>query len=516
MSSCELKPLPFFPEIVQIHDCPKTWDMICDGNTLGCFQLESYLGQKLASQCKPRNIQELAELISVMRPGCLEAVMEDTGSTVTNHYIKRKAKLEEVTYEVQELEPILKETYGLLLYQEQAMKIATDIAGFSMVEADTLRKSIGKKDVALMASLKDKFVEGATRQIGKSSAEKIFEGIEKSQRYSFNKSHAVGYAQNCYISAYTKFHFTKSFFEKYLNFAKDFIEVSQLINNARQMGIVVLPPDLRKKNVFFKTIKGKICYGLANIKGTSESKLEDLLKEEIPTTWNEFLIHRSSLTDSTTIDALIKSGAIDFYNLPRELMLYEYKQFRKLPDTTRTYIVKNYTDKSLTSILLEIVDEPTGKGRPVYNKTSKKKVEQIIKDMVAPPFSLLDNSTIVGKYEMDLLGVSFSRTELDDCEIGIANMDCKGFNEGKSGINGVIILAINIKQIKEAKTKRGANPGQTMCFLSGYDESAEIDGIVVFPDAYSEHSHLLFFGNTVMLKGKRQRGSFLVEKIWQI
>lgn len=515
MNNCLCDTKRFIPEIAHIPRCEGTWDMICSGNTLGCFQLESFLGQKLASECKPRSIQELAELVSVMRPGCLEATLDD-GKTVTNHYIKRKNKQEEVEYEVPELEPILKETYGLLLYQEQAMKIATDIAGFSMVKADTLRKSIGKKDVKLMASLKDEFIEGATQKVGKENAEHIFENIEKSQRYSFNKSHAVGYAENCYISAYAKYHFPEEFFRSYLNMAKDYSEISQLINNARKMGIVVKPPDLRRKNVEFEIFNGQIYYGLAHIKGLSANKLAALLKTEIPKSWNLFLYKLSMTSDSTTIDGLIRSGALDFFSLPRELMSYEYKQFRGLPGTTLKYLQENPKDESLLSQLIEFASMPTGRGQPIYNAKSHQSIESAIKELTAPPFSLLDSNTVVGKNEINLLGVPFSRTELDDCEIEIANMTCKEYNEGKNGVNKVIILAINIDQVRETKTKTGLNPGQKMCFLTGYDDEASINGIVVFPDVYAEFDYLLYSNNTVMIKGKRKRGSLEVEKVWQI
>lgn len=517
MSKCDCKIETFIPIISEIDEnCSGTWDMICSGNTLGCFQLESYLGQKLASECKPRNIQELAELISVMRPGCLEATLED-GNTVAYHYIKRKNGQEPIEYDVPELEPILKETYGLLLYQEQAMKIAQEIANFTMTRADTLRKSIGKKDVDLMAELATEFIEAATKNVGKTNAELIFSGIEKSQRYSFNKSHAVGYAENCYISAYAKYHYPKYFFKNYLNSVKDISEVAQLINNARKMKINVRPPDLRKKNANFEVIRGEIYYGLANIKGLSKSKLDPLLNSELPADWPTFLLHFSSKTDSTTIDGLIKSGAVDFFGKSRELMSYEYKMFRKLGNTkTVDFIQKNYKDQPLEEVLQSLLDLGTGQNTGLANVKSKEKVEGILRDLRNPSYSLKDTNTIVGKNEINLLGIPFSRTELDDCILEMSNMTCKDYQNGKNGVNGVIIVPINISNVKETKTKRGINPGQTMCFLSGFDEEAEINNIVVFSQVYDKYSHLLFTGNTVVLKGKRDRGSLQVQKVWQV
>lgn len=516
MANCSCNIKIFDPVISKINiDCDKTWDMICSGNTLGCFQLESYLGQKLASQCKPRNIEQLAELISVMRPGCLEATLED-GNTVAYHYISRKNGKEEVTYDTPELEPILKDTYGLLLYQEQAMRIATDIAGFSMVKADTLRKSIGKKNVTIMAELKGEFIDVASKNIGAEKAELIFSGIEKSQRYSFNKSHAVGYAQNCYISAYTKYHYPKEFFISYLNSIKKISETAQLINNARTMGVDVRPPDLRKKNAQFEIIDDKIYFGLAHIKGLSEAKLEIITSKPIPKTWEEFLLTSSLTTDSTTIEGLIRSGAIDFYEYPREFMMYQFSNFKELGKMTIIKHIQGRKPKPLTKILKDIIVEHDSGTKLIPNKNSRKKIEDIINQLENPPYILKDNNTVVGRHEIDLLGTPFSRTELDDCPIDITNMTCEEYLNGKNGINGVIIMPMNIKTVKEIKIKKGTNAGNLMCFVCGFDENAEVDGIVVFTDAYEEYKHLLFVGNTVIVKGEKKKGGLIVNKIWQI
>ena len=139
-------------------DCQKTWDLISDGNTKGCFQLESRLGQAMSKKLKPTNIEELSALISILRPGCLEAYRD--GKSVSYHYIDRKNGNESIDYFHSSLEPILKNTYGEMVYQEQAMEIAKDIAGFNLQEADMLRKAIGKKKPEEMAKIKTKFLNG--------------------------------------------------------------------------------------------------------------------------------------------------------------------------------------------------------------------------------------------------------------------------------------------------------------------------------------------------------------------
>jgi len=174
-----------FNQIDQFDD-KKTWDLICDGNTKGVFQLESKLGSGWAKRAKPRNINELSDLIAIIRPGTLDSIVN--GKSMTRHYVDRKSGKDEIEYLHDALEPILKNTQGVLVYQEQAMRIAIDIAGFSETEADSLRKAVGKKDAALMKQVKEKFIIGAVSKgvVGEEDAYKIFDLIQASARYSFN------------------------------------------------------------------------------------------------------------------------------------------------------------------------------------------------------------------------------------------------------------------------------------------------------------------------------------------
>ena len=151
----------FNPNIESLPlECEATWDMICDGNTKGVFQLESQLGQSKAKQVAPRNIEELSDLVAIIRPGCGDAIVK--GKSLTQHYIDRKSGIDPVVYEPDvRLKPILEPTYGILVYQEQAMQIAQLVAGFSLQQADNLRKAIGKKNVELMATVKSEFLQGA-------------------------------------------------------------------------------------------------------------------------------------------------------------------------------------------------------------------------------------------------------------------------------------------------------------------------------------------------------------------
>ena len=177
----------FEPKIDAIPlTCPRTWDLIGEGNTRGVFQLESHLGQSWAKRLKPENIEQLSALTAIIRPGCAQAKID--GKSITQHYVDRKNGKEPVDCFHPSLESTLSPTYGLLIYQEQAMHIAQKIAGFDLQQADVLRKAIGKKKPELMAQMKTEFLEGSKKQnvVNKEEAEEIFGWIEKSQRYSFN------------------------------------------------------------------------------------------------------------------------------------------------------------------------------------------------------------------------------------------------------------------------------------------------------------------------------------------
>jgi hypothetical protein len=169
-------------------DCKRTWDLLCSGDTKGVFQLESFLGLSHSKQIKPRNIEELSDVIAIIRPSCLDASFGDPPKSVTKHYIDRKNGSEEVAYPCEAIVDILKPTYGINVYQEQSLRIANKLAGFSLEKADELRKAIGHKISELMSSLEKEFLDGC-RKVGLVSDEKaieIFDGIKAAQKYQFN------------------------------------------------------------------------------------------------------------------------------------------------------------------------------------------------------------------------------------------------------------------------------------------------------------------------------------------
>ena len=506
----------FDPDISNIDlNCKLTWELISSGNTKGCFQLESRLGRSMSKKLKPDSIEQLSALISIMRPGCLEAVRD--GKTVSSHYIDKKNGQESVDYFDRSLEPILGKTYGEMVYQEQAMQIAKELAGFNLQEADMLRKAIGKKKADEMSKLKDKFINGCKKMdiISQDQADQIFSWIEKSQRYSFNKSHAVSYAMNAYLSAYSKAHFTRTFFASYLKFAKDKLdtqqEIKELIQNASQMNIHVSTPDIRKLNRYF-ILKDKIIYfGLTDIKGVGQSVFNKLLglTEDIDITklnWIELLAKILIKLNSTAAKGLISSGALDYLNKSRNSMLFEHSIITELTKKEIELCKKDLSSNNLKKVLQALVLDK-------INIRRKAIVNGHISTIAKPPYSLEDTIEWISDKEYELLGYSLTCSRIDMYDISRANCTCSEF---ATTTQQNIIIAGEIERVSIVKTKTGKNKGSEMAFVSLSDSSGVLESIIVFPEAYRTYQNVLFDNNIIIIKGIRskEKDSLIVDKIY--
>jgi DNA polymerase-3 subunit alpha len=503
-------------------DCDKTWNLISDGNTKGCFQLESRLGQSMAKKLKPENIEQLAGLISIMRPGCLEAIRE--GKSVSNHFIDRKNGKESIDYYNPNLKSILETTYGEMVYQEQSMQIAQELAGFDLQEADMLRKAIGKKKPEEMAKLRTVFINGCKNKniVNEDEAEEIFGWIEKSQRYSFNKSHAVSYAINGYLSAYAKAHFPQIFFVSYLRFAKDKIdphqEIKELIHNANSMNIDVLLPRFKFMNKEFEIINDQIYFGITNIKGVGESVYESINKLRLDlankniTGIIPIFCRVLANVNSAAAKAIISVGAFDEYSIPRTELLFYLDMLNKL------------TKKELEQISLLNIDIASIKFRDVFisllskGKVTKKRqivIQEFINSIDRPPYSLKDNMHWIAETEAALLGIPLTCTKTDSYMQNYESnlITCKEFQNVDSGKK--IAIMGEISRLSTIKTKQGKNKGANMSFLEIFDSSGILDSVVVFPEQYmqfkdilKENEVLVFIGT----KSKKSGSGLIVEK----
>ena len=516
-------------------DDTQTWDLICSGRTKGVFQLESNLGKSWAKRVQPKNIEELSALISIIRPGTLKAIVD--GKTMTQHFVDRKNGVEEITYLHSSLEPILKGTQGVLVYQEQSMQIAQQLAGFDLQEADNLRKAIGKKKADLMAKVKGSFLKGASKKgvVSDEVAEEIFSWIEKSSRYAFNKSHAGSYAICAYWSAYAKAHHPLEFYCNYLLHSSGKPdpqqEVKQLVNDAKNVDIYISPPSFKAMNTYTDIIDEKICFGFLDVKTVGLKQVEKMKSviaeaEELYNkpfadwTWYEFLILASSKCNSRMIIALISIGFFHKFPESRQRMLDELDTWSNITKKEQEWAVDNISDFDSLVSLLKAMSPTKKSGGATHNA----KRSQIISDLVIhcenPSYSLRDEPEWVVRTEENYLGVSLSHSRIESYNTSLANTTIKEFSSGK---RGNVKMAVTISDVKKYVTKRGKMKGVEMAFICAEDHTGTIDTITVFADNWQKFKNVLYEGNNVILKGQDSRNirnqiddGFIVEDVIEL
>ena len=305
-------------------DNPATYELLARGDTLGVFQLEQAGGRRIVMDMRPRTIEDMAASVALNRPGVIEG-------GATELYMKRRRGEEPITYLLPELEPVLKETHGVILYQDQVMQIAAQAAGFSLGAADLLRSAMGKKDKAKMKAQRDRFMAGAVgRGVGEKTAEELFDYIGYFAGYGFNKAHAVAYGVISYQTAYFKANFPLEFMAALLNSkASDFERLKRAIQDTQVRGIVVHPPDVNRSRAPFSVLaptevdqralppgRGEILYGLQHIKNVGESAAQTLVAVREEGGPFRSLVDlcsrvRGRELNRRALEALIKSGACD-------------------------------------------------------------------------------------------------------------------------------------------------------------------------------------------------------------
>ncbi|MGB2698473.1 MAG: DNA polymerase III subunit alpha, partial [Candidatus Zixiibacteriota bacterium] len=253
-------------------DDKKVFDLFSNGETVGIFQFESSGMRDYLRKLKPEILDDLTAMNALYRPGPLDSFMID-------EYIQRKHGEKKIEYEHPLLEPVLKETYGVIVYQEQVLKVASDLAGYSLGKADILRKAMGKKKAEMMAEQRDEFIKGAKGTgIPEKKADRIFDLIATFARYGFNKAHSVGYAYIAYQTAYLKAHYPVEFMAATLSSEiGNSDRIVTLMEECKRMGIQVLPPDVNESVGKFKVFGDKIRFGLEAVKNVGESAINSIV-----------------------------------------------------------------------------------------------------------------------------------------------------------------------------------------------------------------------------------------------
>lgn len=512
----------------------KTWNLFKDGLTKGVFQLESNLGRAWSKRLAPENLEELAALIALIRPGCLKAIID--GKSMTQRFVDRKHKEEEVSYLHDSLENILKPTYGVLVYQEQSMLIAQKLAGFDLKKADDLRKAIGKKNAELMASIRGDFIDGceSVGLVDGDTASEIFGWIEKSSRYSFNKSHAVAYAVNSFWSAWYKANNTKEFFLSYLYYANEkqdpHQEIYELVSEAKLFDLEVKIPKISSFGVKFNIQEDGIYFGVKDIKSLTgvtgdkvikaiEETSEEINKSPRDFSWMDIIVYLSPKINATAFKALCSIGffSTKATNTSRNKALYEYLIFRELTKAETNWVINNYPKKRWTNLYDCFIDlAPTKKEGGGTSKTERSQIVSNEANFINnPPYSLEDDPAWIIEQENKFLGCPVSLSRIDAADTSIANTLCKDVLNGKTGKD--LCIAANVNRVATTTVKKGKTKGRKMAFLTIEDNTCCLDSVVVFPETRDKYQYIIYEGNNLLLCGDVSKdNSFIVNKIHEI
>jgi DNA polymerase-3 subunit alpha len=442
-------------------DDKKTYKILQDSDTTGVFQLESSGMRRYLKELKPTEFEDIIAMVALYRPGPMELIPS---------YINRKHGREKISYLHPKLEPILKNTYGIGIYQEQMMRIARDLAGFTLAEADTLRKAIGKKIKALLDTQKEKLIGGMKNNgIEQKTAGVIWELFPPFAKYGFNRSHAACYALIGYQTAYLKAHYPIEFMTSLFNADSGDVErIAFLINEAKKAGVKILPPDINKSFVNFVPEENNIRFGLLAIKNVGQNIVDAIIQERITggpfNDFTNFLIrvyHKD--LNKKSLESLIKTGAFDSLNTGRGQLLANIEEILSFSQNIKKS--KNDGQKPQSSLFGTNYSAPAVLKFKTENNAAS------------------DSEKLC--WEKELLGLYISGHPLDRYLGKINNGNIKSIKEilkvGAANGNGSKIIGV-ISRIKKIISK----VGQPILFVEIEDKSGSLE-MVVFSDTLAKN-----------------------------
>jgi DNA polymerase-3 subunit alpha len=458
-------------------DDRKTYAMLQKGDATGVFQFESSGMREALRQVKPTEFEDLIALVALYRPGPMAYIPV---------YARRKQKQEAVKFLDERLKPITASTYGICIYQEQAMEIAKRIAGFTPAEADDLRKAIGKKIHALMASLKDKFIEGAVENDTPDAvARQLWADIETAQDYSFNKSHAACYALIAYRTAWLKAHHPCEYMAALISSVmstKD--KVPYYVNACDELGIEVLPPDVNTSEIDFAVVEGKIRFGLNAIKNVGEPVCRAIVlarTEDGPfvSVWDLMERVNAQLLNRRALESLIKCGALDSLGHSRMSMLEE-----KMLDQILGYGQRCQADRML------------GQGS-IFDLGLGEAETEIEKHHPAIAPGEFEKNELL-RLEKETLGLYVSEHPLHAIRDQLRRKtDCTLAELERRRDGEVVTVAGIVGAVKQLTTKKG----EPMVFLRLDDVTGGAE-VVVFNSVYAASRELCVVDRILVVKGR--------------
>ncbi|WP_020676561.1 DNA polymerase III subunit alpha [Geopsychrobacter electrodiphilus] len=460
-------------------DDKKTYELLSRGETTGVFQLESSGMKEYLVKLKPSCFEDLIAMVALYRPGPL-------GSGMVDSFIKRKNGVESFVQTLSQLEPILKDTYGVIVYQEQVMQIARTLAGYSLGRADLLRRAMGKKDPVVMAKEKEPFLTGAREQrLDVKKAEAIFDLMAKFAEYGFNKSHSAAYALVAYHTAYLKAHYPVEFMAALLT--EDMENTDKVIKNiseVRSMGIEVFPPDINASDRSFTVSATAIRFGLGAVKGVGAAALESIIEVRKGKPFNSLqdFCERVDLrkVNKKVVEALIKCGAFDTLGGKRAQFMAAFEEAMEIGQ--RLQRERESGQESLFGSHEVVSVAGNGYG-------------------VLPEIEEWDEKDLLA-YEKESLGFYVSGHPLDRFSDQIKRFttcDSSGLTE-RTDKEKVRLCGI-VSGIKELMTKKG----DRMAFISLEDLCGSVE-CVVFPEVYASSMELLKGEEPLLLTGELDVG----------
>ena len=461
-------------------DDKKTFELISRGDSLGIFQLESDGIRQVLQGLKPESLEDVISVISLYRPGPMDSIPR---------FIECRHDSSKIKYDIPELEPILKNTYGCTVYQEQVMSIFRTIAGYTFGHADIVRRAMSKKKADVLESEREAFIKGAeSNGIDGQKAEKLFEDMSSFANYAFNKAHAAAYAVISYRSAYLKAHYTGAYMSALLtSVLGNQGKVAEYINECSKFGISVLPPDINSSRVNFSADRedGNIRFGLLALKNVGKSFIESIIKERAFngrfTSFDNFVERMSAISDlnKRQVEALIKCGAFDNLGKYRSQLLASYMT-----------IVDNVMRKSkdnpagqMDMFAVGSVDAPEYDYPDIPDLTIKKKL-MLEKEASGMYFSghMLDTYS---EHVSDLSHISISEIFEKDVDGGYLYSD-----RDKVSVIG-IITGVTVKNTRN---------NEQMAFFKLEDRHGEIE-CICFTKAFKDLGAEIFLENAVYAEG---------------
>jgi DNA polymerase III subunit alpha len=465
-------------------DDAKTFQLLRNAETTGIFQLESSGMKDILIRLRPDTFEEIIDIVALYRPGPIKSGMVDL-------YIERKHGRQQITYDLPQLEPILKSAKGVILYQEQVMQIAKELANFTLGDGDLLRRAMGKKNPAEMDQQRDKFMKGAlVNKIQSDKADKIFNDMAEFANYGFNKSHSAAYALISFQTAYLKAHYPAEFLAAQLSAEGDKDKIIRLLNECRDVGIPILPPDINESYTDFIVIDNSIRFGLGAIANVGVAAINEIVEKRKSGGKYKSLSQFCESIDlarvnKRVVESLIKSGAFDCTGAARDEMICEVES--EMSAAAGVQRDRAAGQSNLFDML----------GSKSSNKPKKK--ANFVKWTARQ----------VLQYEKETLGYYMSGHPLDRhkgyiedfCNYSSSKLkSCPDKSEVRMG--GIV------SGKKELITQKGGR----MAFVSFEDLEGTIETIF-FPKAYEKYRELLEDERPLLLRGKADVSSDQVKII---